>query len=306
MMIEQHEPKSTMIRYLLGQMSDAERSSFEEQYQKDTDLFHELAELENDLIDLYALGALSASEQEQMRSFLADPDRQKRLAFAKTLSGYPDSGLESVRPTGPKAQASWLSWQPSKQLAVRAIAAAAAAAMIVGVFWLLVSNRDLRKELEALRNQQSNAQKTEQALQQQIDTLTRQLEQRDKNAKGSEQDQLLAQNTVSFSLSSDVVRGNGRAPTLTIPPPATFVVLNVTVPGHVPSTYDLFLETADGNSVWHQKHVRARSADGPNTQLTIKVPSRSLKAGDYVLRVTTTVDQKSEDVAGYSFSVVHR
>src|SRR5262249_17821675 len=104
MMTEQHEAKSTMIRYLLGQMSDRERSSFEEQYQKDTGLFYELAELENDLIDLYALGALSAGDQEQMRSFLADPDRQRRLAFAKTLARYSGPGLESVGPTRPEAQ----------------------------------------------------------------------------------------------------------------------------------------------------------------------------------------------------------
>src|SRR5215472_2121992 len=102
MMTEQHEPKSNMIRYLLGQMSDHERSSFEEQYQKDTGLFHELAELENDLIDLYALGALSKSEQSQMRSFLAYPDRQKRLAYARTLACYPDAGLESVRSAAPE------------------------------------------------------------------------------------------------------------------------------------------------------------------------------------------------------------
>src|SRR5215471_12442177 len=97
MMTEQHEPKSTMMRYLLGQMPDHERSSFEEQYQKDTGLFDELAELENDLIDLYALGGLSASEQEQMRSFMADPDRQTRLQFARTLARYPGPEIESVR-----------------------------------------------------------------------------------------------------------------------------------------------------------------------------------------------------------------
>jgi cell division protein FtsL len=303
MMTEQHEAKSPMIRYLLGQMSDHERSSFEEQYQKDTGLFYELAELENDLIDLYALGALSEGEQEQMRSFLADPDRQKRLAFAKTLAGYPGPESESVRPN--VEETNRLSWRVSKHFAIGAIATAAAV-MIVAVSWLFVANRNLSRELESLRNQQSAAQKKEQVLEQQIDTLKRELEQRGKSAHEDEQSPLLAQNTVSFSLRSDVVRGDGPAPTLAIPSSAQFVVLDVTVPGHATSRYDLFLETADGNPVLRQEHVRGKPVDSLNTQLAIKLRSHILQDGDYVLRVATAIDQKTEDVAGYSFRVIHR
>jgi hypothetical protein len=305
MMAEQHEPKSAMIRYLLGQMSDHERSSFEEQYQKDTGLFHELAELENDLIDLYALEALSPSEQEQMRLFMADPDRQKRLVFARTLARYPGSETESVRKTGaPETRASSSFWKHSKQLAVRAVAAAAAVGLIVGISWLFVANRKLSKELEALRGQQSSDQKKEQALEDQIGTLAHELEELGKTKKGA--DQLLAQNTASFSLRSGVVRGDGPAPTLTIPASTAFVVLDVTVPGRAPGDYGLFLETAEGNSVWREEHASGRRVDGFNTQLAIKLHSRILADGDYVLRVTATIDQKTEDVAGYSFRVIHR
>lgn len=301
-MTEQHEPKSTMIRYLLGQMSDSERTSFESQYQKDSPLFYELAALENDLIDLYALGALSEAEQKRMRSFMADPDRQKRLAFARTLARHSGPGVENVRPSVPEAPTSWFSWEGSKRLAVRAIAAT----MIVGISWLFLANRNLRRELEVLRNQQLSAEKKEQALEQQIDALTGELEDRGKSAKSIEQAPLLAQNTVSFSLRSDVVRGDGPAPPLAIPPSTDFVVLDVTVPGQAPSRYDLFLETADGNLVLRQERVRGKSVDGLNTQLAIKLRSHILKDGDYVLRVAATVGQKTEDVAGYGFRVVHR
>lgn len=306
MMTKQHEPKSTMIRYLLGQMSDQERSSFEEQYQKDSELFFELSETENDLIDLYALGVLSESEQEKMRTFLADPDRMKRLAFARTLASYPNPGLESTRLGVPEVPARSLFWQGPRQFALQAVTAVATAVMIVGISWLFVADRNLRRELEALRNQQSSATSREQALQQQINILTRELEQISTSTKEIDQTPLLAQNTVSFSLSSDVLRGDGSAPTLKIPSSARFVVLKSSFPGYASSGYGLSLETADGNPVWRQEHASGRFLDRLNTQLTIKLPSRILKDGDYVLRVTTTVDQKTEDVAGYSFRVIRR
>jgi hypothetical protein len=302
MMPEQTEMKSSMIRYLLGQMSDQERSNFEEQYQKDNDLFYALAELENDLIDLHALGALSDSEQEHMRHFLADPDRQKRLAFARTLVRYPEAGLESVPRDSPDSRTWWLSSRGSKRLALGVIAAA----MVIGISWLLVANHGLKKELETLRTRQSGAEKEAQTLKRQVETLTHELEERGKTTEGIEQTPpLLAQNTVSFSLRSNVVRGEGPAPTLKIPARATFVVLELTLPAHAPSPYDLVLETADGNAIWRQAKLKSRSVDGLVTQLAIKLPSHILIDGDYVLRVTTP-DHKHEDVAGYTFVVTHR
>jgi hypothetical protein len=305
MMTEQHEPKTTMIRYLLGQMPDHERSNFEEQYQKDAGLFHELVEVENDLIDLYALGALSKKEQEQMSSFLADPDRQKRLEFAKTLTHYPGPAVESVQGKAPESPIPGWVWMGRARFALRVTGAAAAAALIATVSWLLVADRNLRSELEALRNQQSNAVERERALQQEIDTLTRAVQDRTQNTKDAEQAPLLAQNTISFSLGSDVLRGDGPAPTLKIPPTASFVLLDLTLPGHTLHGYDLSLETAEGLPVLRQ-HANGKLLKGHNTQLAIKLRSRMFVDGDYVLRVTTTADQKVEDLAGYSFRVVRR
>jgi hypothetical protein len=304
MMTEQHEPKTTMIRYLLGQMPDHERSNFEEQYQKDAGLFHDLVEVENDLIDLYAIGALSKKEQEQMGTFLADPDRQKRLEFAKTLAHYPGPAVESVHGKVPESPIPGWAWKQPARIALRVTGAAAAAALIATVSWLLVADRNLRSELEALRTQQSNALEREHALQQEIDTLTREVQDRTKNAKDTEQ-ALLAQNTIFFSLGSDVLRGNGPAPTLKIAPTASFVQLDLTLPGHTLNGYDLSLETAEGLPVLRQ-HANGKLLKGHNTQLAIKLRSWMFVDGDYVLRVTTTADQKVEDLAGYSFRVVRR
>jgi hypothetical protein len=305
MISDKTEPKHTMIRYLLGEMSDQERASFEDKYQGDESLFHEIVELENDLIDLYALGALSEAERKQLeQSFLADPDRNRRLTFARTLASYPQSGPDSLPQRLAESGARPRFWQRSKQLAMRAAAAAVLIAMMAGISRLLIESHDLRKELEELRNQRSSTLQRAQILQQQVDDFRRELEAR------SNTDKQIAEvrppNTASFRLRADVLRGNGEVPTLTVPPSAAFVALQMTFPSDSShNSYDLSLETADGGSIWRQHHVKGRSAGGGNTRITMKLPSRTLKDGDYALRVTTTIGQEVEDMAGYSFRVIH-
>jgi len=80
-------------------------------------------------------------------------------------------------------------------------------------------------------------------------------------------------------------------------------MLELALSGHEPDGYDLSLETADGVPVWRQ-HAKGSLVKGHNTHLAIKVRSRALVDGDYVLRVTTTANQTVEDLAGYGFSVV--
>ena len=96
---DKSDPQLTMIRFLLGEMSNEERASFEDQYTRDTALFHSLVELENDLIDLYAADALSKSERKRLEhSFFADPDRRKRLPFATALATYPVTEIPTPAP----------------------------------------------------------------------------------------------------------------------------------------------------------------------------------------------------------------
>ncbi|HEX4946864.1 MAG TPA: hypothetical protein VFZ34_09380 [Blastocatellia bacterium] len=72
--------------YLLGMLSEAERSAIDHQVLTDDQVFEELLLAEEDLIEAYLQHELSAAEQKHFEQcFLADPERQQRLRLAQAL-----------------------------------------------------------------------------------------------------------------------------------------------------------------------------------------------------------------------------
>ena len=59
-MSSQNVTHSLIVDYLLGRLAESELERFERSYLTDEDLFNELQEVEEELIDDYASGALTA------------------------------------------------------------------------------------------------------------------------------------------------------------------------------------------------------------------------------------------------------
>jgi hypothetical protein len=79
----------TMIRYLLGELSDEEQSSVEEKYFTDTECFEQLRDLDNELVYLYVHDRLSQEDRQRLeRHFLRTPERQEKLKLFKALTEY--------------------------------------------------------------------------------------------------------------------------------------------------------------------------------------------------------------------------
>ncbi|HLE62954.1 MAG TPA: hypothetical protein VI750_07440, partial [Pyrinomonadaceae bacterium] len=75
-----------MTQYLLGELSQPEQTALEERYFSDSGLFVQLLETENDLIDDYARGHLSATLRRRFEQhYLAHPKRRARLRFGEAL-----------------------------------------------------------------------------------------------------------------------------------------------------------------------------------------------------------------------------
>ena len=290
------ELKNAMMRFLLGEMPAEERAAFEDQYIKDPDLFQQLVELENDLIDLYAMGALSRSERKRLeQSLLADPERQNRLPFARAMAGY--SAQE--KPTRPiQSLFGSLPWLP----ALLPIAAVLLLVLLVGTGWLLLANHNLRTELETLRDQQAAALKTTADLQQQVDALIRELAARDQSTHDTSSGQTL----LSFALKADSLRGDGQTPRLVLPPAVSSLALHLIFSADSFSDYNVFLETANGSLVWHKTHAKGQPSAAGNKEIVVTFPTSLFKNGDYVARITAGSGSGAEDVAGYSFSIVRR
>ncbi len=290
-----------IIRFLLGEMPDEERAAFEDEYLRDNDFFHHVVEIENDMMDLCALGTLSESEQKRFeRSFLAYPKRRKRLSFARALMGYAEQNSELQVQPGLSATMLASSWFQSR--AMLTVAAAVLFALIIARSWLFTVNRRLKADLHTLQEQEASASQKTASLQHQIEDLNKALEARNRPDQQSGPGPATS-DFASFILAADALRGSGKVPNLAILPNKPYVRLEVVFPTDVFTTYQVFVETASGSHVWHEAHATARTLDSRDKEIIVKLPSRVLKPGDYVLRLTARNGQDTEDVAGYSFRV---
>jgi CHAT domain-containing protein/Tfp pilus assembly protein PilF len=87
----EHESKNEALlrKYLLGDLSEADEQVFEEQVLADEELLDLLLAEEDELIDDYLGGGLSARERERFEAhFLSTPERFRCLNFGRALSRY--------------------------------------------------------------------------------------------------------------------------------------------------------------------------------------------------------------------------
>ena len=85
-MTDQSKDPKMITAYLLGELSDAEQEEMEVRYFTDDALFEQLLAIEDDLIDRYARGQITASERQRFeRHFMKSPARRKRVRFASAL-----------------------------------------------------------------------------------------------------------------------------------------------------------------------------------------------------------------------------
>jgi hypothetical protein len=90
----QHEDE--IVRYLLGEMEEPELVAVENRLMSDSSFFAEIRAFEDELIDSYLSGELSAPQEKRFREhFLRTPARQQLLQFAQALRKH----LRENRPT---------------------------------------------------------------------------------------------------------------------------------------------------------------------------------------------------------------
>ena len=111
----QSRDEQTARRYLLGQLSEAARSRYEERYLAEEDSFDTLLVIEEELIDDFVRGRLPKRERNGFeRHFLTSAARRRRTkiaeAWASLLSGSPTGPFE------PPEGSRWLSRPYLQQL----------------------------------------------------------------------------------------------------------------------------------------------------------------------------------------------
>src|SRR6266404_423631 len=76
-------------KYLLGELNEAEQQALEERLMAETEFFDLLQVAEDELVDDYLGGGLSAVERERFDSFfVSTSERRRKLSFAMALRRY--------------------------------------------------------------------------------------------------------------------------------------------------------------------------------------------------------------------------
>lgn len=128
------EVQERIRRYLLAQLTDGAREEFEQDLLVDVELFEELLVGEDELIDGYLAGELPVSESVQFEQhFLAAPERQEKLRFARALNRYVTVASLQETSISKFAPVSRI----SRTILYRAAAAFAVVILIAGTLWLV-------------------------------------------------------------------------------------------------------------------------------------------------------------------------
>ncbi|HEY7543282.1 MAG TPA: hypothetical protein VID27_00280, partial [Blastocatellia bacterium] len=85
-MKESLEDEKLMTEYLLGSLSEEERSIVEERFLRDAEYFERLKSVEEEINDRYARGEMSEQERRLFEGrIIASPEWRSRAVFAKAL-----------------------------------------------------------------------------------------------------------------------------------------------------------------------------------------------------------------------------
>jgi anti-sigma factor RsiW len=320
-------PNTTQIaHYLLGRLSEDERTRFEEKLLQDDALFEGVEEAESRLIDDYVFNNLSSDDLHQFElHFLQNPKLRERVEFTRALHEVAverkrerEKGVNRFRQTSPGISKRSRSWWASLSTWPQAGALAAASAVIaLGALGLiLLQNARLRAELNQAQAEQASQQRqsadqladanekiseTERQLSKDQDLLRKFAETLDKPAP---QRSIFSAVLSSFVESS---RG-GVAPPLSqqiLIPPGTDLV-RLEAPIQIKRTdfisYMVSLWRGD-NQIWH-RNVRASK---PGGQITIRLPASLFGEGGYSMKLTGVLaENHTEGIGEYQFTVARR
>src|SRR5689334_12438544 len=97
--METRQEKS--MRYLLGKLTEQETAEFEAQCFEDDGLFHEMTDLENDLLHSYVRGEFSTTERKEFEiGYLISPARRRKVEFVQALEHHLFGSNEGTAPAG--------------------------------------------------------------------------------------------------------------------------------------------------------------------------------------------------------------
>lgn len=318
---DKQEPKDEALsRYLLGSLPPEEAEHLDELSVVDDEFALRLDAMENDLVDAFARGDLSAEALERFQKFyLSSPRRQEKVEFAKTLLRFGEKGAKAVvhgaeQPAIPGAEPTVQTsqsrsaggWFSVPRLGLQWVFAATAMTLLFAGSYLFVENERLRQQATEARNQQI-------ALSQHVQDMERQLgEQRSANAsmlkeldRAREASALPHALKIVAALLLPQMRGVSQIPTISLPVGTDQVHLRLQLESDDFPSYRVALKDFAGSGVlWRKSDVKAR-AEGEAKVVSINIPASLLKQQNYIVELmAVSSDGRPELISGYPLRII--
>ena len=287
--------KERILQYLLGELTEAEQTAYEQELLADREAFEQVWQVENRLIDTYVRREMSRRERKRFeRFYLTSPIHRERVAIAEMLLEEIDVPLDaSVTAKPTETESSW--WRGLGNLLSGWNLALASATAIILLFagitgWLWSERSQLREQIAGLEKREaatsnrgnsdgSQAQEQKQALENELarkraqnDQLAAELERLRKKSEAA------PATIFSFLLIPSSVRGGDSSPPPQVPFLKSPVRLIIKLDRIKYAKYDALIKTVDGKEIFHL------TADPANNDfVTVTIPPGKLAKNDYIL-----------------------
>ena len=318
-------------RFLLGGMSEDERSAFEQQFVADDAFFDQVRVTEDELIESYVRETLSAAERKQFeQSFLTTERRRQRIAFTRTmLKNFTEQKqIVAAKKTETAAVAAPSVWDSiAGFFKTPSLAFGAALAILLAAFggWFLLTNSN-RNELARqntptpaataeptqpnsnqptptpTENRPANSNlKTTPVIETNANNSGQKRETPNVNANALPDTQREKPATVNpvLALFAGTVRSEGKTKELNLPKNAGNVLLQLNLESQDYKIYQAEIVSADGEVLAKSERLTPKKS-----KINFSVPAAKLARGDYIVKLSA-LNQKNENesVADYTFRV---
>jgi hypothetical protein len=317
---EELKTEAELHRFLLGEMSENERSAFEEKFVADEDLFAQILVAEDELIESYVRGTLSVTEKEKFeRSFLTSETRRERVRFTRAmLAKLNQHSIAEKTEIAVEDSSVWYSITNFFKTPKFAFGAVFTLLILVFASWFLLKNPnqpEIARQITPTPTVQITPNPNQSARVNQNDSVnsatnvsekipvnknasqTRGNTNQNQNANPPKQESSVAAPVIA--LFAGTVRSEGKTQELNLPKNASGANLQLKLESSDYKIYLVEIVDANGNVILKNDNLKAQ-----NSKLNLFVSAQKLQKGDYMIKVSALNPQNEiESVADYSFRV---
>jgi anti-sigma factor RsiW len=306
-----------MIQYLLGELPEAWQVQFEERLFTDPDSYTQLQVVEENLIDEYVRGKLSADRHVSFEShYLVSERRRRKVAFARTLiltiSELPTPARHEIT----QWRQTPVSWR-ERTTASRIAFVALALMVLSSSVWIMIEMAQLRKQQDQLKSDLVILKQREQANQIASQPIpTADVPSPSVGAKKRTDKSSKSVNSHSKIVTQTLQPGRNRSEAalpdesenigmVSISSDVRLIRLRLNLLETVRfSAYRVTLMKAEGQIVTLPGHLRLRSSSN-GQYVIVDLPAGLLTRGDYVLTLFGGADGSEADELGdYYFTAL--